>query len=370
MRVLHIIVDNSLMGGITRHVQNVVFGMLMHKDVEVAVCTVFPSNEFNVMIEKKGAKSYSLNLNNHNDLMVFWRFRNVMLDYRPDLVHIHVAVSWIWMYLAWFARKIDIVMTIHSSYARPSFLKRLFRAVFHIPIRRYYYISDSVKRSCEANYGEGEVAYNPAPKLNLDDKGRLRRILCLDKNIKIIGTACKIGAVKRPEIFTRVMAEVLRRRPDTHAVVIGDGPNDAINSLVKIVESYGVLERFHFTGYREDSQILLSGIDVFVMTSEREGMPTALLEAIGAGVPVAFMNGRGGLLDLRACNRGSDGPFGIDVDANDVQSMIEGVCHLLDDFRFYEMCSRNARTLCEHRFSCEKVVEQLIQSYSTILRKG
>lgn len=367
MRVLHFLADSTLLSGISRHVENLSLGMIEAKVDNLAVCTIFPEGDLNSSVRRAGGESFSLRCYRHNSIKILWRFHQVIRAYNPDVIHIHVMVFWVWVYLALCGRKVRVVRTIHSVWGHTSFVKRIVCSLLPIRFHHYYFVSNAVREFCKKNlvtaYNNGEVVYNPAPRLIFDKKHLLREILGLPDKTMIIGTACKIGQVKRLDRFVRVMMKVLQHAVNIHAVIVGDGPGNPIDQLKKIVEPSGVGDRFHFLGYRDDSQILTSGMTIFVMTSEREGMPTALLEAIGVGVPVVFMNGRGGLQDLVEINHGKYGPFGVDVNQGDEDAMVSEIAMLLNDPIRYGELSSNGLNICKELFDREKIVTRLLKSY-------
>jgi glycosyltransferase involved in cell wall biosynthesis len=64
------------------------------------------------------------------------------------------------------------------------------------------------------------------------------------------------------------------------------------------VRSARIADRVTFFGYRDDVHELLARSDIAVLTSIKEGIPRAVLEAMAAGVPVVATrpgNLRGGL---------------------------------------------------------------------------
>ena len=71
---------------------------------------------------------------------------------------------------------------------------------------------------------------------------------------------------------------------DLHLVVTGDG--ELRDELRQRAESLGLSPRVHFTGIRRDVGNVLGAIDMFVMPSFWEGLPLALVHAMGAGLPV------------------------------------------------------------------------------------
>lgn len=80
-------------------------------------------------------------------------------------------------------------------------------------------------------------------------------------------------------------ADQLKRSGDSCGVLIfGEGPRRA--DLEHRIRSRGVGDRVVLGGFREDLDRLLSQADLFVLSSHTEGLPVALLEAMGAGVAV------------------------------------------------------------------------------------
>ena len=364
-RVLHLLVDSSLRGGISRHVLNILCQLKKQaqSEYEFSVCTVFPKGELNEALESIGIRTYSLGANNFNHVGVFCSFGKVVRSVRPDIIHIHVITFWQWIYLALFGWHITKIFTIHSDYGRGTWKKRLMRCFLPLNIRKYIFVSNAVREAYDSNEFPGEVILNCIPALAEVDRDALPRELQLPKGTRVIGTVCQISEVKRPKAFVSVMSQILVRYMDVHAVVLGGGEEEQVRQLREIVDCYGVAKRFHFMGYRRDARELSAGLYVFVATSEREGLPTAMLESMSAGVPVAFMEGRGGLRDLARLNTGEKGPFGVTVADNDEQALVEGVCDLLDDDNKYSECSWNAVRVSRTEFDFETELRKLEHVY-------
>lgn len=97
----------------------------------------------------------------------------------------------------------------------------------------------------------------------------------------LIGSVARLDAQKRLDRLLRVLA----RLPDrVHAVLAGDGPERA--AIEALVGALGIEDRVRLLGHREDTELLYPALDLLVVSSDREGMSNAMLEALAAGVPV------------------------------------------------------------------------------------
>src|SRR2546423_14526892 len=69
-----------------------------------------------------------------------------------------------------------------------------------------------------------------------------------------------------------------------HASIMGNGSEQ--ERLDALAARYGIADRVHFHGCREDAASLFRAFDVWVLSSRSEGTPMVLFEAMAAGVPI------------------------------------------------------------------------------------
>ncbi|MEI2420369.1 glycosyltransferase, partial [Arthrospira platensis SPKY2] len=100
----------------------------------------------------------------------------------------------------------------------------------------------------------------------------------------MVGSIGRLSAQKGYEYFVRAAAQVARSAPNAHFVLVGSGEFDA--ALRRLVNEHELQERFHLLGARADVEELLFCMDLFVSSSLWEGLPTVILEAMAAGIPV------------------------------------------------------------------------------------
>ncbi|MGE0406865.1 MAG: glycosyltransferase [Candidatus Korobacteraceae bacterium] len=100
----------------------------------------------------------------------------------------------------------------------------------------------------------------------------------------VIGTAARLEPVKRMDLFVEACRHMLIFRPNAVFVVAGDGSQRA--AIESLASELDLGASFRMLGMRGDIADVLRAMDVFVLSSDHEGLPTALLEAMYMGVPV------------------------------------------------------------------------------------
>lgn len=145
----------------------------------------------------------------------------------------------------------------------------------------------------------------------------------------VVGFTGRIVREKGVIEFVRAAGIVARRRSDVKFLMIGaplsSDRDGCLAEVESLVAQEGLTGRLVMTGYRKDVPALLSLMDVFVMSSYREGMPRSLLEAMAAGLPVVAT-------DIRGCREEvADGTSGILVPPRDHHALGEAVLEIISD---------------------------------------
>lgn len=124
------------------------------------------------------------------------------------------------------------------------------------------------------------------------------------------------GHIKLLEAFAKVWAA----RPDTRLLVVGDGP--LRHTLERKVAELGLCEAVMFAGVRQNPYPVLRASQCLVMSSEHEGQPMVMLEAMTLGKPVVAVDidGTRGLLEPSR--------YGMLV-ANSVDGLVQGLLAFL-----------------------------------------
>lgn len=96
---------------------------------------------------------------------------------------------------------------------------------------------------------------------------------------------CAVGRLTRQKNLAAMLrAFALGARPEDRLTLYGDGPER--RSLEALVQRLGIVEKVTFAGFVPDPQAELFHHDVLMLSSSYEGMPSAVLEALDAGLHV------------------------------------------------------------------------------------
>ncbi len=155
------------------------------------------------------------------------------------------------------------------------------------------------------------------------DGPQLRRSLGVADDAPLLGAVSRLVPIKGLQHLIAAMPEILRRFPDAHLAIAGDGEERA--ALEAQAAALGVAPRVRFLGFRRDPGAVIACLDVFVLPSLNEGLGKVLVEAMGLGVPVVATR-VGGVPDVV-----EDGRQGLLVPPADPAALAKGVAAILED---------------------------------------
>lgn len=152
----------------------------------------------------------------------------------------------------------------------------------------------------------------------------------------VIGTVGRLEPRKAPETFIGVARRVVEKCSDARFLHIGDGPlRGKVRSLCLTL---GVEEFVNFLGLRHDVPELLRTMDIFVLTSHKEGMSNSVMEAMAVGLPCV-------VTDAGDCRElVHDGETGFVVPIGDEKQLADRILHLVADEQLRLVMGEKART--------------------------
>ena len=129
----------------------------------------------------------------------------------------------------------------------------------------------------------------PMPKMELEDASQIRSRLRIPIGAKVLMTAGILNRGKNMEMLIKCLPRI--GMDNLFLFIIGDGSSKEdfsyINHLRELTRRLSLDHRVIFTGWLEKEELwrIYLVADLFVLPSKSEGMPNAILEALGLGVP-------------------------------------------------------------------------------------
>lgn len=164
-----------------------------------------------------------------------------------------------------------------------------------------------------------------------------------------------MGPQKRPDVAVEVLAKL---DGGCSLTMLGEGP--WLNRVERLVVARGLGDRVRLLGNRQDIGDLMRAVDLFIVTSDTDGIPAVALEAQHCGLPVVAFDVGG----LRECI--VPGQTGALVAHGDQAAMVAAILDLESKFR-----ARLAAQCRDHanRFAIERIGQRYLDFFERHLRR-
>lgn len=152
---------------------------------------------------------------------------------------------------------------------------------------------DIEKIQIQANASLDDLAKDNAPE-------KMQEICkFLERPGKLIVSTGRAHDVKGFWHLLKSVALVKKELPDTKLMIIGAGD---YSDYQKLAEDLGIQEDVLFTGVQKNPFVLMHRADVYALTSDSEGFPNALIEAMTCGLPCVSVNCKTGPAEILGKN--------------------------------------------------------------------
>ena len=228
------------------------------------------------------------------DIKTLFEIRNVIKEFKPDIIHSHTAKAGFLGRLASISsfEKHKLVHTFHGHLLHGYFgkfkthLVVLVERILAFKTDALIAVGEQVKSELlAARIGNSAKFRVIGPGLEIDElpeKEISLKEFGLPVETFIISWIGRVVPIKAPDRILEIALECRARGLDFHFVVVGDGP--LLSDLKKKSNSLDL--PVTFLGWQGDIEKVLSFSDLVMLTSENEGTPVALIQAQLAGLPV------------------------------------------------------------------------------------
>ncbi len=365
MKVLHIIKSLGR-GGAEMLLQET---LLQHNknDFEFHYIYFLPwKNQMVAGIENAGGKV--INLSAKDNIRIMLKAEQIIKYIRQhniDVVHCHLPwAGFVGRYI--FSRtKVPVLYTEHNKQERYHNITKVLNKISFNKQTAVIAVSNDVAESIEKNIHPSIPVHTILNGVNVDhfkkdvDSGwEMRKQLGIAENTILIGTIAVFRFQKRLKEWILLMKEVCRNFPDVMGCMVGDGIlNPEIRQFLK---EQDMESKILMPGLQTNVLPYLSAMDIYLMTSEFEGLPIALLEAMSMECAIVTTDA-GGIKELIR-----DKEDGFTMPVSEWKELYQPLSNLINNPSEIKIWGAKARRRVEESFSIKTMVAQTEKLYRQV----
>lgn len=309
------------------------------------------------------------------DSRSFGTLLRLFLDEQPDIVHLNSPkVGGLGALAAriagfWLHKKMLIIFTVHGwafIEDRPLFWRiRIFLASWTSA-----FLQDKIILINSRDYAIAQrfiphrklcLIFNGINETNFLPREEARRFLSkriqkpIHANTLVIGAIAELTGNKGLDY----LIDAVKHKNNTgfKVLIIGDG--EERKPLEQQIGNLHLETTIFLLGFVPDAAHYLSGMDIFVLPSTKEGLPYAVMEALTVGLPIIASN-VGGIPDLISHNE-----TGILAPPKNPEALAEAIQSLIQNPQQRMALGKRAREVVRTKFSLRAMLEQTQHLYET-----
>lgn len=310
-------------------------------------------------------KSLKREINVVQDMKCVFALTRILLNEKPDLIHAHSSKAGIIARIAAKLTSTPVVFTAHgwAFTEGVSEKKRKLFILIEKSIARF-----TNKIICVSEYDRQLAIQNkvaePTQLITIVNgvevsKGKLNNNIEVNNGrIKIIMVA-RFSSQKDYETLTLALSEV---KGDFEALYVGEG--ELQFQIKELVKEKKLDQKINFLGMRKDVLELLEKSDIFVLSSNYEGLPISIIEAMSKSLPIVASD-VGGIKELV-----EDGETGYLIGKKDYTGLAEKLQFLLDHPEERKKMGQASYQKYENEFSLALMLEKTFSVYHEVLQKN
>ena len=240
-----------------------------------------PKSLLSESASRRGLETFELSFGGDFDPFAVRRARRLLKAYRPDAVLVNFNKE-AWQF-GFAARALRIPMiarhgfpllrnSLHHRYLLNKLITRLI--VNAASIREHY-------RDLGLPVEDADVILNGVRGVE-QKRGELRGRYEIESDQTLVVAAGRVESQKRFDRVIELASQLAPSHPDLRFLILGSGPLK--EELQAEIDARGLGERVRIGRFHRELASQIGDADLFVLTSDNEGSPNVLLEAMAAGV--------------------------------------------------------------------------------------
>lgn len=176
-----------------------------------------------------------------------------------------------------------------------------------------------------------------------------------EKNSSRLKTIIGVGRLEKQKNFAmliRAVGKILVEYPDVQLKIYGEGVER--NNLQDLIDNLSLEEHVHLMGRSSDMLTVYQNADLYVLSSDFEGMPNTLIEAMAAGLPCIATNCETGPSDLI-----QDNCNGLLIDVGNEQQLVNAIQIMIKSPENAAVMGKRAKITVREKCGIESIAARL-----------
>lgn len=360
MRILYLI-TNADLSGAPVHVLQLSRGLAQSNDIMVVFGVDGPIIEefqkFN--IQTAVLHTMKSDFNFLNDIKSIRKFCHIIKEFNPDIIHCHSSKAGLIGRISARIKKVPAIFTVHGwgfgnkqGIVKSTLIYLL--ELFLSRITTYYiFVSNFDKKVADKKIKNylGKVIYNGTDFSQFQGNG--------NETLDIV-----MVARNDPQKDYQTLIKALADSSFDSAKFIGHGTDDSkfISTAKQILGKN--FQKVSFLGERKDVSLQLEASTIFVLTTNYEGLPISIIEAMSKSLPIIATR-VGGIPELVEHENN-----GYLIEVGDHDNLIQKINKLNDNISLRERLGRKSLELFQKKFRTQEMVANTNEVYQKILYKN
>lgn len=309
--------------------------------------------------------SLKRNISLFNDLKAICQLRKIMKSIKPDILHLNSSKAGFVGRLAAVFLKTKTIFTVHgwafTDGVESTFRKLVYRSIerlvapmtdLFICVSNYDYQIGMRDKVLSVKKKNAVIIHNGVDEpVNFEITDKI-----IHDPVRILMTA-RFSRQKDQETLLKALANI--GGENYEMVFLGDGPTLKYNK--HLANNLGIGDNVEFKGFSEDVETYLKNCDIFVLSTNYEGLPISIIEAMSYGMPIIATN-VGGNSELV-----ENGKNGFLVDGS-VESLRSALMKLMNKDRIVNQGLASLNFWNKH-FKLKNQLEEIDNEYSHLIEK-
>ncbi len=336
-----------------------------------------PGTELNDFAEL-GIPLYYIPIKKRVDFHAMTLFASILETNKIELVNSHLYKPFFYsFYGCKIKNKVKLIYTEHSAWEVYK-ARKIWKFLGHYLLKNTDKVIGISEKSRDALTSVFNLEKNKAITINngvpIDNTGqdintiRLKNEIGVNEEEKLIGIVANFRTVKNHIMLLKSFNLLLKDFNNVSLLLIGQGfttdPTNREHEIRNYIHEHKLEDKVILLGYRNDVSEILKTLDIFCLTSLKEGLPISLIEAMAAKLPVVGTKVEG-IQDIIV-----DSKNGFLIELNEIEKLKDALLILLNNNELRNRFREESLKIALEKYSLKKCVSKYEQLFYSLVRNG